>query len=87
MGGHVGDTPLSAKQRYLFIVLALPSVLFAGAADVARAQTQPELRFLNGALTMRAKHDRLTLTGPYSHVLPSNRSPLDGDFSVTWEIR
>ena len=58
MGGHVGDTTLPAKQRCLFIALALPSVLFAGAADVAHAQTQPELRFLIGALTMRAKHGR-----------------------------
>ena len=83
MGGHVGDTTLPAKQRCLFIALALPSVLFAGAADVAHAQTQPELRFLNGALTMRAKHGRLTPTGSYSCVLPSNRRTLDGDFSVT----
>ena len=36
----------------------MPSVLFARAADVAHAQTQPELRFLNGALTIRSKHGR-----------------------------
>jgi hypothetical protein len=55
--GIHGEATL-ATRLYGTIALPLPSVLFAGATKGAHAQTQPELRFLNGALTSWSKYGR-----------------------------